>query len=446
MKNTQQIGVPQIHIMPFDLGVVFYDVLSIDNSKNLLFAETFCNILEIEAKVKGWETTKLFQIKGNKKQRNIPITISYETNDFADQAICKVMLRDDLYCYVLSSGVGVFMFADLKCSAMHDTDGSIAKYSKALIANYQKKITQSTILNKASFPDVCPEVEEAMLLFRRVCWKIVSDGVKRKRIKQLRPFSSNIDYKTTGLSYVLTIYLFQKDEITQKEMDHLLTSALFAKVVEADKWEKINSEISSTQPKDKASYIDCGSATVYASWSAVAAVTNKKIWNLDDVRSNEVLTHLLKVESYVQSRWFVADNSMDNVNKDSTASMESLQRIASLMEFCQAELDNEISANMGTLQKNLLKLAVETSEVKKLYKSVLNQIKTQLKIKEAHNEDKKRKNKLIADLFLAIFSASSLYKTIYDLINRTFDWINWLLFAAMMIVAVGTIIFNYKNK
>lgn len=69
------------------------------------------------------------------------------------------------------------------------------------------------------------------------------------------------------------------------------------------------------------------------------------------MRDNEILTHLLKVEAYVQSRWFIADNSMDNVNKNSTATMESLQRTASLMEFYQAELDNEISANMNTLQK-----------------------------------------------------------------------------------------------
>ena len=192
--------------------------------------------------------------------------------------------------------------------------------------------------------------------------------------------------------------------------------------------------------------LDCGSAMVYASWSAVAVETPNPINTLDDIRNNEELTHLLKVESYVQSRWFVADNSMDNVNKNATASMESLQRIASLMEFCQAELDNEISANMGTLQKSLLKIVVETSAVKQLYKSVLNQIKTQLRIKEAHYEDKKRKNRLIADLCLAVFTATSLYKTVLDIVEGNFGWWNWLIFGGMMVVAVGTIIFNYKNK
>lgn len=340
----------------------------------------------------------------------------------------------------------MFLFADLDCIAMRKTETSISNYSKALIANYQKKITQSTILDKTEIEDVCPELEELMLEFRELCWGLVLEGVKHKKIQHLRPFSGNKDYKTEGLSYVLTIYLFAKGEVTGKEMNHLLCSPMFGKVMKPEKWAQIDKEISLTEPKDMPISLDCGSAMVYASWSAVAVETPNPINTLDDIRNNEALTHLLKVESYVQSRWFVADNSMDNVNKNATASMESLQRIASLMEFCQAELDNEISANMGTLQKSLLKIVVETSAVKQLYKSVLNQIKTQLRIKEAHYEDKKRKNRLIADLCLAVFTATSLYKTVLDIVEGNFGWWNWLIFGGMMVVAVGTIIFNYKNK
>ena len=444
----EKVGVPQIHIIPFDLGVVFYDVLTIDNSKNILFAKSFCDELAQESTNRSWKLTELFQIRGNIKHRKnqVPFVIDYKKCDFADQAICKAELRPDLFCYILSNGVGIFEFIDLECSALKDTDTSVGISTKPFVANYQRKVTQSTILNKASFKDVCPEVEEQMLIFREICWKLVAEGVKRKKIKHLRPFSSNINYKATGLSYVLTIYLFNDGEISEREMNNLLCSSMFSKVVNQESWERIDKEIKNTDATDNPYVIDGSVAKVYASWSAVAVVSSKPFQTIDDLRNNEAITQLIKVEAYVQSRWFVADNSMDNVNKDSTASMESLQRIASLMEFCQAELDNEISANMGTLQKNLLKLVVETSSVKQLYKSVLNQIKTQLKIKEAHNTDKKRKNRLIADLFLAVFSASSLYKTILDLIEGQFGWLNWVIFGAMMIVAVGTIIFNYKNR
>ena len=70
----------------------------------------------------------------------------------------------------------------------------------------------------------------------------------------------------------------------------------------------------------------------------------------------------------------MADNSMDNVNKSMHCSLENLQRIESLTEFCQAELDNEISANMSTMYKDILKKIVESSKVSNLYKSVISQI------------------------------------------------------------------------
>lgn len=443
----KQIGVPQIHLIPFDLGIVFYDVLLIDNTRNLEYAISFCDELSKAIASKGWKLTKLFDTKGSGKgKKRIPLTIDYNKNDFTDQAICRVEIQDNLVCYLLSSGVGMFEFADLDGGALVDTDESIGTCSKALIANYQKKIAQSTILNRADFPDVFPKEEESMLEFRRICWKIISDGVKHKKIQHLRPFSGREDYKSDGLSYVLTIYLLKEDELTQNEMDHLLCSPFFSKVTNPDKWQGINDKILNTEPQQKSPVVEVSSGKIYPAWSAVAVETTLPFDTMEEIRKNEDIVALLKAESYVQSRWFVADNSMDNVNKNSTCTMESLQRIASLMEFCQAELDNEISANMGTLQKNLLKPIVETSEVKKLYKSVLSQINTQKKIKEAHYQDKKKKNKLIADLFLAVFSASSLYKTVWDLVKGEFSWLNWAIFGAMMVVAVGTIIFNYKNK
>lgn len=443
----KQIGVSQIHLIPFDLGIVFYDVLSIDNTRNLEYANTFCEELSQAIENKGWELTKLFNTKGGRKgKKRVPLTIDYAKNEFTDQAICRVEIKDNLVCYLLSSGVGMFEFADLNSEALLNTDKSIGNYSKALVANYQKKVTQLTILNRADFPDVFPKEEESMLEFRRICWKIIEESTKQKKIKPVRPFSGREDYKSDGLSYVLTIYLIKKGELSQNEMDHLLCSSFFSKVANPEKWKGIDERIKNSEPQQKSPVVEVGFGKIYPAWSAVAVETSLPFDTMDDIRKNEDIVSLLKVESYVQSRWFVADNSMDNVNKSSTCSMESLQRIASLMEFCQAELDNEISANMGTQQKNLLKPIVETSEVKKLYKSVLSQINTQKKIKEAHYQDRKRKNKLIVDLLLAVFSANSLYKTVMDLVKGSFSWMNWVIFGAMMLVAIGTIIFNYKNK
>lgn len=109
-------------------------------------------------------------------------------------------------------------------------------------------------------------------------------------------------------------------------------------------------------------------------------------------------------------------------------------------------MDNEISANMNTLQKNILSKVVETSSVKPLYKSVLSQIQTQRKIKVAHDQDVKKRNSLILNLFMAIFTASSLFKTLLDIINDSFSKTNIVLFGTMLALAVGTILFDYYNN
>ena len=413
------VGIEQIHIIPFDLGCVFYDSLSINNSKNLAFAKAFNKQLMEECK----------------KHDNIELKclgktitgIKYNNNDLAESAVCIANLMPHLKCYVLANGVGVFVLADFDGKALKNTDSAIYKYSKALIANYQKKITQATILNRFDGEDVMPEEERVMLKFREICWRIVAEGAKKRKIQHTRKYSGSKAYKADGLSYVLTIYLIKENELTGNEFNHLMRSTVFSMATDKNEWANIHKTIIETECEDSATTLKIGDTPTYYSWSAVAVEVKHDIKTYEEIVQDPIISVLLKAELYVQSRWFIADNSMDNINKNADCSMESLQRLASLIEFSQAELENDISANMNTLYKKVLNQVVITSEVKQLYKSVASQINTQKKIKEAHYQDKKKKNRLIADLFLAIFSASSLYKTIWDL-------------------AMGTIIFNYKNK
>lgn len=436
-------GIEQIHIIPFDLGCVFYDCLSINNSKNLEFAEAFNKELAKECK------KHKIDIEDNIELKRLGKTISgvkYKNNELAETAICIADLMPHLKCYVLANGVGVFVLADFEGKALGKTDPSIHLYSKALIANYQKKITQATILNRFDGEDIMPEEEKAMLTFREICWSIVAEGAKKRKIQHTRKYSGAKTYKADGLSYVLTIYLIKENELTENEFNHLMRSTVFSKVTDKNEWCNIHKTVTETECEDSTTTLKIGDTYSYYSWSAVAVEIKQDLKTYEEIAQDPIISVLLKAELYVQSRWFIADNSMDNINKNANCSMESLQRLASLIEFSQAELENDISANMNTLYKKVLNQIVITSEVRQLYKSVASQINTQKKIKEAHYQDKKKRNKLIADLFLAIFSASSLYKTVLDLVTGNFSWVNWLLFAAMMLVAVGTIIFNYKNK
>lgn len=443
MKQMANAGIEQIHIIPFDLGCVFFDCLSINNSKNLAFAKIFNKKIMEECKKQDIVIEDNIELKCLGKT----ITgIKYKNNALAESAICIAHLMPHLKCYVLANGIGVFVLADFDGKALKNTDPSICDYSKALIANYQKKVTQATILNRFDGQDVLPEEEKLMLTFREICWRIVGEGVKKRKIQHTRKYSGSKSYKADGLSYVLTIYLIKENELTRNEFNHLMRSTVFSKVTDKKEWSGIHKTIIETECEDTATTLKVGDTQSYYSWSAVAVEVKDDLKLYEDIAAHPILSVLIKAELYVQSRWFMADNSMDNINKNADCSMESLQRLASLIEFSQAELENDISANMNTLYKKVLNQVIITSEVKQLYKSVASQINTQKKIKEAQYQDKKKKNKLIADILLAVFSASSLYKTVWDLVKGEFSWVNWLIFGAMMVVAVGTIIFNYKNR
>ncbi len=439
----EQKTLKQIHIIPFDLGCVFFDCLSLDNSKNLCFAEEFLQKLEKEGKKLKIIVTHNIHLKRLGKT----ITgVKYKDSSIAEQAIGIVQLLPNLKCYLLANGIGIFILTDFDGSGLKNVDPQLFQYDIALVAKYQKKTSQLILLNHFDDTITFAKEKSVMLLFRELCWKIVEYGVKKRKIRHVRKYSASKAYKAEGLSYVLTVYLIEKNQLTTNELNHLMLANIFKKVTDPKEWENIHQTILNVECKDNPISLKIGKRNTYYSWSAVAVETERAINSFEDIRNDEIISTVLKAEIYVQSRWFIADNSMDNVNKSSTYTMENLQRVASLIEFSEAELENEISANMDTTYKQILANVIVTSEVRELYKSAFNQINTQKKIKEAHELDKKRKNKLIVDLLLAVFSASSLYKTVNDLISNQFSLENLFLFLGMLVIAIGTILFNYKNR
>ena len=441
---SSRVGVSEIHLIPFDLGYIFYDILSMDNTKNIKFTKAFISALKNTYKDNtDIEIVDNLSVElSNKKISNLV----YTNNDLAENAICNAKLSQDLYCYILTNGIGFFILADIESKALINCDSKLSNYSKALAAIVQKRITQSTILNRYNSDDVFPCEEELMLQFRLKCWELVAEISSKFKIKPARKFSSNLNYKTQGLSYILTIYAINENEMTEKEINYLMYSAVPKQVTEKKNWQMVQDEISNHTNLHKESIVKSTKAKLHFSWSAVATVLPKYLNSFSDIFSSVELSTLIKAEMYVQSRWFIADNSMDNVNKSYKCKLAELQKIESLIEFYQAELENEISANMNTLYKQILEKVVETSAVKSLYKSVTSQINTQKKIKDAYDQDRKKRSRLIVNLFMAIFTASSLFKTVLDIIAKEFSVLNIVIFAGMLVLAIGTILFDYFNK
>ena len=432
-----------MHIIPFDLGCIFNDCLSVNNSKNSVFAKSFNQNLINLAKEYGIEVKDNITLK---YLGQVVDGISFDNSDLVDSSICIASLLPHLKCYILSNGVGIFVLSDFDGNVLKNTDKSIFTYSKALLANYQKEVSQSAILDRFEDKEVFVEEKKIMELFRDLCWKIVGEGVKKKLIPHTRKFSGAKTYKADGLSYVLTVYLINKNALNENEINHLMESKIFNKVTNQSEWANIDKIIKATKAEKAKHVLEADNALSYYSWSGVAVEVERNLTSYEEVLNIPLISELIKVEAYIQSRWFIADNCMDNITKTSTCSMESLQRLASLIEYSHSELENGISANMSSLYKTILEKVIATSEVKQLYKSVANQINIQKKIKEAQNQDRKKKHKLLVDIFLAIFTASSLYKTVRDIMKGEFSWKNLVLFIVLLAVAIATVLFNYKNK
>lgn len=334
-------NIKQLHIIPFDLGYVFVDVLAVENTKNLIFAEKFVEQLTLEidkinTNFKVYNNLHL-SYTGNKINK-----YKFINSEMSENAICFVKLTDLLYCYILANGTGVFVFADLESRALVGVNNKLFDFNIALIANFQKKISQTTILNKYNENDVFPIEKELMLQFRKICWKTADLVANSQKLLPVRKYSSNINYKSDGLSYVLTIYLFNEKQISSEEMGYLMYSSIFTKVLDDKKWDIINEEINKKENTFEENIIKIGSKIIHFSWAGIGIITNEEYNSYEDLVFSSVISTIIKAEIYVQSRWFIADNSMDNVNKSMRFELEKLQRIESLMEFSQAELDNEI--------------------------------------------------------------------------------------------------------
>lgn len=433
----------QIHMIPFDTGTTFVDVLSFDNGKNLHFAVKFIDALK--KYYRDSDSVEVVEYLDMPTSGKKEITLKCVNDPLCDNAVCVVKFSDRLHCYILGSGVGVFVLIDDGKWAEQENE-QLKTQNLTIKANYRKKRAQMLLLNEEYENNAFGLIKQIMLEFRRLCWRTVREGIRKKEVLVNREFSGSEKYKRAGLSYVLTIYQFNGADITQRETVHLMYSPVYANVLDKSKWSVINAAVNEEAAYDNCSSVKAGEDELYFSWSAVGVLTPVVAGTLDELKTSVTLSSLIKAEFYVQSRWFIADNSLDNVNKNHKLNLEKLQRIESLIEHEQAELENEISANMQTIYKKILKPLIVTSEIKQLHHSVLCRIRMQRRLLQARLDDKRGKNRLMVNCFLAIFTASSLYKTVTDLLTHEFSWTNVAIFGSMLLVAVGAVIFEHFNK
>ena len=90
----ERLGVPQLHIIPFDLGCAFFDCLSLNNSKNLKFADKFVAQLTSECASLGITVENNMTLSHSGK---MVTGVKYKKNTLSEQAICFAKITPRLF-------------------------------------------------------------------------------------------------------------------------------------------------------------------------------------------------------------------------------------------------------------------------------------------------------------------------------------------------------------
>ena len=427
-----------LHIIPFDLGYAFFDILSVDNCKNLQMTNDFLDSLTGYCAEKKFDIKRTFELKRDKKR-----IYGYKCNDeIVDKSLCRIRLNENLCVFILLSGIGCFVLYDNGTACLEDID--IEWQNKIFEINYTKRKSQKALLTGRIFESEAKAfVNERKLMkdFMIKSWEILKLVSKKCKIKCVREYSSNLNYKNNGLSYVLTVYLLRKNAFTDKELEYLLYSPFVDEIgITSEKAKRLIDEFK----VDETYLCSSNQARYMFSWAAVLAEMEEVPKTLDKIFKHIGLSRIIKQEIYVQSRWFLADNSLDNAMKSFNNKLVGLQRLDGVLEHYEAELNNEISANMTTEEKEMLRHIIFTSDVNALYSSAKRQIKIQMKLKEEHEEKIKKRNVFILSIFMAVFTACSLYSEVNDII--TGEQQNIGLLVTMLVIAVGAVVIDYWNK
>ena len=430
----------QVHIIPFDIGMVFYDEVSLDNTKNIELAEIFVDELSKYCSHNNFEYKKLFKsitIGRKKKDYN------FESYSYARHCLFQATLSSQLRFFLISSGVGVFVLNDINGEFLPDE--AINTYNKeqvneVILARYQKEYVQEHILNSDDKSKL-DNINKIMAEFKSSCWGIIEKTTKELKISLLRPYSSCDSYKYHGFSYVLTMYIANKNDTSEKELNYLLYASVLKANLDSKKWKQIGDISNSNESYDVVSVKEGENSSAYFSWSAVAIYVDRD-YKIEELVELDVFKNMLKAEIYVQTRWFVGDNTLDNV-RGKYYNLEKIERLIGLLDLTMSELKNETSANMSTFYKKICKCIIETSGINTLYSSASSQLNIQRNIKKAQYEKIKNKNRLILNIILSVFTAVSLAKTIKEFLDGDHSVRNWIIFGITICIAVGIILVNY---
>ena len=342
-----------IHFIPFDMGYSFFDYGT-----------------------KTKQSSKDFIVKVEKACKKINATFCQGTNN----QIGSITLNN-IECILLNYGVGIFVTKKPITSDCQEADLYFKDIPAAQIY-YHKKQEQKDILKGTS------SISKDITFIIDAVWSSID-------VKE-RAFSSNHQYKSNGLSYVLSLYSL-KDKYDSVTIDFLMDPGLMHDIQDDSKWDFIRSSMASVPSKTYNSEPYGEKTKVIASWSAVAVLNGDE----------SALSKIIDYEINLQAAWFLYDCMIDNLKHENLSAVE-LQNYKSIYTGVNLEVDNIISANMSTCDINFMNLIKDTSGIELIKQKLDLLLNNKIALENAKSAEKQKVYGIITEILLVIFTLVSI--------------------------------------
>lgn len=338
------------HVTPVDLGVEFFDPTTSALEANAAFyamvndpsrrpdrrqysKEDYRAILKMQK----------FLSEVRERLKESPVTFVPVYPDI-DGCIAKYQITKQMACYILFSGIAVFL------EIGEDIPFEDEQYF-SLEAFHARQVYED---------DYCNNPEETsrkkpLYNFLRLLWKCVG----RKDF----PYSASDTYCNHGVSYTLCITMVNIPDLDpnhvpghlQRNFRALLDTSSFSNIYSTEQWPAIRQRIDNEETSDL-NLRQLSETLVFAdNWSGVLVA--------GDLEKNRTcITWLMEFEIFLQANWFLFDAYCQNVVRQNLSAVE-LQGILNRAEMIKVKLDNDISSNMEQSRHVLRNSLIESSDI-----------------------------------------------------------------------------------
>lgn len=393
------------HITPVDIGVEFFDPTnSVITNDAELYRIANDEYLQIEKNKYNKEDyraiIKMRRFLSEVNENLQPPARFIDKFPGISGCIAKYQISENLFCYIMVSGIAVFY------EKGDDIPFEDANYF-SIPAFYERQIYED---------DYCTNSEvsvrkRAVYSFIDLLWKCVGQ-------KQFS-FSSSEEYGNHGILYCLCITAINAPHLVSNNVDlqlrkniyALIETSAFNNVTNRNHWEIIKRRID-CDPIDDLKLLELSDDLVFAdNWSGVVLAGN-----LSD--NDTCIKWFLEFEIYLQSQWYLFSSYCENVARLNMSAME-LQGILNRVEYIKVTLDNDISSNMEQIRHAMRNSLIASSDINTIYHRMHGLVSNKLKMKIMSDEKKKSRYSLFSDLALLVIALLEIYGVVGELLSQT---------------------------